>query len=121
MSGLLSAGDFAANCFFLSGRGLPPQLMGTMTYDEMREIAERLPLNAPDMRHDDSSRAAALTSHCGKLLTATQRLRQVSDDSTAKDQAMKHCGAAILILVSIIGSLELDPDETVRAGERELH
>jgi hypothetical protein len=91
-----------------------------MTLKELGRFASRLPLNAPDMRRDDSVLAAALLSQCGKLSNAMSLLERDPADALAKDQAMKHGGAAMLVLVSILEHLDLDLEESVRAGELEL-
>jgi hypothetical protein len=91
-----------------------------MTLKELGDIASGLPLNAPDMRRDDSVRVAALTSQCGKLSTALKRLEEAPEDALAMDQVMKHGGGAMLVVVSIIENLGLDLEKSVRAGERDL-
>jgi hypothetical protein len=87
-----------------------------MTLQELTKLASKSPLNAPDMGKDDSIHAAALTSHCGKLLTVMTRLAQTPENLIAKEQALKHSGAAMLVLASIMDRLGLEPEQAIMAG-----
>jgi hypothetical protein len=87
---------------------------------DLETIVTKLPLCAPDMRHEVDTLAAAWSVHSGRLATALKRLEVSPSDERAAESAHTHCGAAILAIAAAAKNFGIDLEHAIRAGEQEL-
>lgn len=115
-----ASGSASSARFVLSQSSRRAQSGCAMTFDELHAIARQLPLNAPDMKRDIATLGAALSSYVGKIPAALAVLEQSSAGEAERAELEQHCGAAILILFSVIENFDLSLDAAIQAGAREL-
>lgn len=92
-----------------------------MKPDDLRSVTARLFLSAPDMKGQTATHVAALTSECGKLFAGCAKFEAHPEtEEIGKSALLRHGGAIILIVASLLQNFDLDLATAIQAGEREL-